>query len=673
MANSNKSDLFVPKAGSVPRKIADKLKQGRKKLLELHVPDDVHISDLKNADWKSGDAYLDLAQWNGEIIAQTAQLSGVTTLWLLEFLTRALNSLAIDNFALRGIERGAANVKVTKLNKNSKWSRFKHFISGGIKKHPTILAYVSYYAFMNLLIFGGVQTARAMFQSDEKDDKNKKEVVKENTAKTKVVKSADKNWWNEVKDWAADLFGSDERILKYVDPKTPNYVENALDAYWPEIAVGLTELETYRATPKVHSGEKRMTNGLGCTWFYSVGANGKIIQSENVKGQTRTLTTDENYEQCKLHLKHETLKKLQDVTEGKKNIRAQHAIALVYAGYQRTADMQGIAKRLEKAKSVQEVADAFAYYRGAEKWRVGTLKRRWVCAAYAVGLINAQDLLDMKRDSFSAVDINTVYRNGHFVLTKQTAAHVLSRHKDNADRNTVKMFLADFSEGRNILNMIDGVKEENPKLDEKVVFADKNIDVSMKLLTKADEKYRNKDYKGAIQLYNDAIRQDKDNMEAYSSLALAYRRLADQEGSIEYYKKCVQVVRDGNARMNANKSLLLDREIKAASYYNAGVAHEKMAKLYEKQGRQKEADKHYKDARNNYKTALENAEKIDMDASRKQVYKNAIKTVDKKINASVKSAKNKKRKLALNDGTDQVKLRKQILLYGKEYTGNSMA
>ena len=86
MANSNKSDLFVPKAGSVPRKIADKLKQGRKKLLELHVPDDVHISDLKNADWKSGDAYLDLAQWNGEIIAQTAQLSGVTTLWLLEFL-----------------------------------------------------------------------------------------------------------------------------------------------------------------------------------------------------------------------------------------------------------------------------------------------------------------------------------------------------------------------------------------------------------------------------------------------------------------------------------------------------------------------------------------------------------------------------------------------------------
>jgi len=98
-----------------------------------------------------------------------------------------------------------------------------------------------------------------------------------------------------------------------------------------------------------------------------------------------------------------------------------------------------------------------------------------------------------------------------------------------------------------------------------------------------------------------------------------------------------------------------------------------MAKLYEKQGRQKEADKHYKDARNNYKTALENAEKIDMDASRKQVYKNAIKTVDKKINASVKSAKNKKRKLALNDGTDQVKLRKQILLYGKEYTGNSMA
>ena len=209
------------------------------------------------------------------------------------------------------------------------------------------------------------------------------------------------------------------------------------------------------------------------------------------------------------------------------------------------------------------------------------------------------------------------------------------------------------------------------KSDEKVVFADKNIDVSVKLLTKADEKYRNKDYKGAIQLYNDAIRQDKDNMEAYSSLALAYRRLADQEGSIEYYKKCVQVVRDGNVRMNANKSLLLDREIKAASYYNAGVAHEKMAKLYEKQGKQKEADKHYKDARNNYKTALENAEMIEIDASRKQVYMNAINVVDKKIKSFVTG--NKKRKLALNDGIDQVKLRKQTLLYGKEYSGNSIA
>ncbi len=668
----NENDLIVPKVGRGPRFAADKLKHARKKILQLNVPDGVHIDDLKNADWKTPGAYLDWLQWNGEIVAQVTQLSGVTALWLLEFLTRALNGLALDNFALRGIERGAANVKVTKLNKNSKWSRFKHFISGGVKNHPTLLAYVSYYVFMNLLIFGGVQTARARFKSNDNDDKNKKEIVKEKDSKTKVVKSADKNWLDEVKDWAADLFDKDEkRVLQYVEPSTSDYVQKALDAYWPEIAVGLTELETYRPEPKVHRGEKRMTNGLGCTWFYSMSADGTIDRQANLKGKTPTLTTDENYEQCKLHLQKETLRTLKSVTKNKKNISARYAVALVYAGYQRPADMSGIARKIENAKTMQQVADAFAHYEGREKWKEGTLKRRWVCAAYAVGLIDTNDILAMVRDSFSALNINTVYKNGHFVLTKQTAAFVLSRKRDekNSGDNTVESFLSDFKEGKEILKALGGVDVSPKFVQEETAFVDKVVDTSLKTMAQADKKYKNKQYADAISLYRSAIKQNPDNMEAYSSLALAYLRLGNQEKSIEYYENCLRVVRDGNARMNANKSLLLDREIKAASYYNAGVAHEKMAQIYEGQGNKEEAKKHYKSAKNNYGTALENAEMIDVDTSRQQVYKSAIDRVDKKIS----NTKRKNNKVAWNMGADKVVLKNNTLLYGKEYSGNSIA
>lgn len=408
------------------------------------------------------------------------------------------------------------------------------------------------------------------------------------------------------------------RSLPVLDADAADFIQQALDAYWNDIGIGLTELETYRATPKRHGGESRMTNGLGSTWTYTRTAQGAIVQSANEIGKTATNSKQENYEQVKLHLEKETLPSLRNALRGRDKIDGRQSVALVYAGYQRPSDMKHIAARIQDATTQQDIADAFQYTGNmSSKWKEGTLKRRWICAAYAVGAINSDDLKNMCRDAFSRVELNNILRNGHFLLDAQTVKYVLSRVNGN---NTVAEFLSDFELGRQILN--------NVRPEERVLIlqtvSDPKIEKSMKLLNQAEDNYAAKQYKQAAQLYEQAIAIDPDNMEAYSSLALVYKKLGDENSSVDYYQKTADVVRQCNGRMNANKSLLFDHVVKAATYYNAGQAREAMADLYKQQGNLSEARKNYTMAQKNYENALLNIQKVEGYDSREAIYQAAF-------------------------------------------------
>jgi hypothetical protein len=142
-------------------------------------------------------------------------------------------------------------------------------------------------------------------------------------------------------------------------------------------------------------------------------------------------------------------------------------IALIMAGYQRPADMQYIAEKISKAKNNQEIADAFLVYRGAEKWKDGTLRRRWWCAAYAIGVISTEDFLNLSRDAFSFININRVMQNGHFITSDDVVKYALTVAK-TGHKSTVKGFLNSFEEGRQILKSVSGNKSRTISFNDAV-------------------------------------------------------------------------------------------------------------------------------------------------------------------------------------------------------------
>jgi len=337
-------------------------------------------------------------------------------------------------------------------------------------------------------------------------------------------------------------------------------------------------------------------------WTYRGGWVGLIAQpAKNPKTPARTF--DQNYEQVRMHLEYETLPKLARIARDT-NVDERLAVALIYAGYQRLSDMSGIAQRASTAQTPQQVADAFQYFHNMpKKYKYGSLKRRWVCAAYAVGAITADDLLKMSRDAFSALEVNNIYRNGHFLLGAETVKFVLSRTNKN---ESVETFLAGFPAGQKIL----GGKEQkvfepflNLAMD---VVADAGIEKSMRSLNGGEQLMRQKKYADAVRAFQQAIDQDPDNMQAYSDLAFAYKKLGDQNKSVDYYEKAAATVVQCNRRMNANKSLLFDYTVKATSYYNAGTAREEMAKIYMAGSQKKLARENYAKALKNYQNALYN-------------------------------------------------------------------
>lgn len=346
--------------------------------------------------------------------------AGLLTTDMLRFLLWATKYVALDNHVLRAGEKKLRNMRVGK-NKEGKDKKLSAFG----KKYPNLSAHLVYYL-IAAMAFGGTK----VYQKSAEEDNNEGKVKTE---------------------WVVPVLFDDgkERVISF----DVNTVNGALFKYWNEIAIGITELETYRIKPKVQGSESRATTGPGLTWRYSLDEKGQIIKDEATEAMP-ALSYDENYsQQMVMHLEYETLPKMLNATRGLDNITDKQKVALIFAGYQRPADIALIVSHLKTAKTKQQIADAFMDVGDIHgKYRDGTLKRRWVCAAYAVGIIDTNDLLDMQRDAFSAVknDLSDIIKNGHFKLDAETVKYVLSRRKQN-NNNTVREFLSGFDTGRKVL------------------------------------------------------------------------------------------------------------------------------------------------------------------------------------------------------------------------------
>ncbi|MDE6477770.1 MAG: tetratricopeptide repeat protein, partial [Alphaproteobacteria bacterium] len=241
-------------------------------------------------------------------------------------------------------------------------------------------------------------------------------------------------------------------------------------------------------------------------------------------------------------------------------------------------------------------------------------------------------------------------------LGAETVKYVLSRTNKN---ESVEAFLSEFSAGQKILAG-GGHSVPMPVLNVALESsADVSIEKSMSLLNRGEALVRQKKYADAVKVFQDAIAQDPDNMQAYSDLAFAYKKLGDVKHSVEYYEKATATVVQCNRRMNANKSLLFDYSVKASSYYNAGMAREEIAKIYTARGQKQLAADNYAKALKNYQNALYNCQQVDEDSRAIATYETAIARIQAMQSKSKKTTrpqgqKKKGKKLAFDAGAGRV-------------------
>ena len=170
---AKKKGTTAGKLGDKSRVAADWLKQKRDGITKWEVPDTAHYDEII----KDKKIDLDkLGTWLVENAEFGAKLSGISLLWMLEYLVRTLNVLVVDNRVLRGMEGKFAAAKEKKPGK-SKWSKLRRKIQKISKNNPWFMSYVLYYLMLAGITVGGVKGVQAITDKDDDKTKQKIEVV----------------------------------------------------------------------------------------------------------------------------------------------------------------------------------------------------------------------------------------------------------------------------------------------------------------------------------------------------------------------------------------------------------------------------------------------------------------------------------------------------------------
>lgn len=585
---------------------------------------------------------------------------------LLEYITRLTNVGLIDNVFLRKLEEVYKNANNDE-KKIVQW----------MKKHPTTWSYLSYYlavALISTMTWGGVKINNAV----KNKEKDKKEIV------VNPEQEENDNDDNKTIIYQPENDEHSIKANKTYDLTQSDFVETFVEENWSEIVIALLEMETYRFTPKLQKGEARYTYGPGLTWVYTVDAKGNIKQhgcTGKWKDMAATFTVQDHFRQAKLHLLCETecMHQIKNnaIANGIKKMTKEQIMGLLIASYQTPAHSKHIIQDIAAAgNKTQKQIDSFQYYRGKPMWKDGTLKRRWWCAMYYIGKINANDLYKLNRDAFATADINTLLNNGHYKKDAATIKYALALTRD---MSTVEEFIKQYK----ILN--GEIKIDKSK--SKIIESEEIDDPSMAEMIIALEAYKSADYNSAITHYKKAIEINPNNIEAYSSLSVSYKKLGDKylsannlDSAKDCYDKSCAAVKDGTAHIKANSGVLQeDLTIKSSLYYNAGQARDALGKIYTAKNDFGAAIRNYDLAAKNYQTALDNTTMMDADDNIISIYKTAkekslsnksdvqkkekarqisVKQSHTKLKSAVSKTEIKKdKKLAFSIGTTKLKSR----------------
>ncbi len=664
-----KRKTYTQDYGDKGRSAANKFKQGRESIVAWDVPDTVHWHELlvdKKLDLKK------LKVWLKENAQTGVKWSGITTLWMMEYVTRGLNALLVDNAALRAMERGISGKKK----------------GGFVRNNPAFVSHIIYWGMMVGILIGGKAIADRS-DSDEDDLRSTVEMF-------------------------IDKFGSDdEEETVEVMPNTYGAYRAKMQSAMPMIVAELVAMEGVRMKNGMHVVYDDATGlplkpGQEPKGKATIGYGNTVGKDhEEISSNTPPITSEEAFELSRWHLEDKEtflLMYCYDVACKGVNIEtvpeAMAIASAAYNGFNLVIEKQDVSmgNRFKKIRDLHEefgdaltdehirkcfeeypiknpaevgkywlngggvddCADAFGWYINVNKDGDGIRWRRWLEACIMTGDITPQDLLQIPINGMSEFfDLVGRDRDNWFIVRGS---------KDNETRTLNKKTLVKFKEW--LKNPVDKNKQSlatRPKVCDvmpedavakcREYSGEKLTDVKKVTKTKQqkiiekktyvigyEEEYANAvaeyqkgKYQNAAVKYEAMIKKYPDNALLRNDLAATYNKLGRYDDAIVQAREVLKRIGD--------------RSQYGAAQYNAGFAYEQMGNLQK--------------ALANYKLALANGNRrVQKDITR--------------VSEKLKRAGNKK--VAFNSGTKRVSseikqihqknAKSDLLLYGKEFYGN---
>ncbi len=535
--------------------------------------------------------------WYGK----TGKLTGASLLIAAQAITKSIKIIGVDNLVLR-----TAEIEFSKIKSNKKLAAF-------IRKHPFIPAYIVNAMFMAGVFFGGKATL----------DKIKSPV---------------------------------EKVVTITADQLPAYYKQMSIVVKPA-NVGLAIIPEGMLYKALYTSADGMWNLAGCITVIPVDKNNLMGKWRPVK-EGDTCTPDEAiiwmgafFDKFIYPILNNNLKV---------QVSTDMYIALADFAYNNkdpyNFDNQMI-RALNDGKSEEDVLKMFSHYRGGDNAptvRRGLLKRRWIEAFVAGGACNYTRLLDCHISGLTSINYTNFYTDDTNDKSKPYYKYDFSEsliemfyNKTVAGGISIREEFMKSKAGREYIKKIETMPRtitlevaEDKVRQEKIEKTKKSpkqyvlADQIKKLISDGELAHKQGDYDVAELKFMDALSLDDENYDAYNSLSFTLYKAKRYKDAIVAAQKCI------NLAHKFEKTGVVDDDVYAMAYYNAGISREALGEF-------EVALKNYKTAslrspdNQIYKISIESvSKKIKEQENKKSTFNNAVKKVDKKQAVKKSSLKN---------------------------------
>lgn len=580
------------KGGDNMRAFAERISQTRKSVADIHVPDTVNWKEIAaisknstgknqiNIDWKK------FGVWTKEIAQRTGKLSGVSALWLAEYIVRGLNALFVDNALIRNMESASKNSAFTKFG----------------TKYPWLKNYVLYYMMVGTMAVSGGQLAANGFSKDNDNDDKKENIYNPQDNQKKF------------EDFVLNPNANDAEWKKQID------------AIQPYVVAHIFSTEGFIESAYYDNGSNRgtLTIGAGFTIKDELHRNfaAKILGRK--VGNMARITKTEAKILTDAWLREMIYPKMRQ--EFKKPMSARVFVSLAVAAYNAGENiyMNGNSGRpvvdaVNAGKSVEKIADAYVRAFGKIRgtgWG-GMPNKYGVCTLYMQGKLSDNTILnsiceapygiedfvraaqkeDKKFDPEKMVlgrlliyDGNNHSAKPNDVL-KYDVDNMLLSVKNRTTKGTKQVPVRDFFSNTELETMKQGLLFQTPVADfmqeyEQQVIA--QLSESEKLNEEGELLFFANKHDQAEKKFMQALEKDDRNYIVYSNLSILYYHKGEYQKGLEVVQKLI----------SSEKIKSMPKEMKSYAYYNAALCREGLGNNAKTN---KEKLEHYNAAKENLK------------------------------------------------------------------------